>query len=100
MHVTLEVVADARHDQWVTVASDDHRKPTHARPAASIFWKECGLWMHLLQVLDDRERLKERRTVVDDERRNDALRIDRLVRVIMLLALQEIDRQLLDLQAF
>src|SRR6267154_6840273 len=52
------------------------------------------------EVFEDRHRLEQRRTAVDDERGHHALRVDRLVFLGVLLSLQQIDRDLFDLYAF
>ena len=72
MHFALEIVADARHDERVSVARDDQRQPANAaRPRGSL-GSNGGFGADLFQVLDDGERLKQRRAVVDDQCRNHA----------------------------
>ena len=83
------------------VGRRDQREPAHARAPARVLRQERRLRLRLVQVLDDGERLEERRAaLVDDERGHDALRIDREVVLAHLLALEEVDGDLLGLEAF
>src|ERR1700682_938477 len=100
MHLALEIIADTRHDERVSVARDDQRQPANPGAAARVLGQQRRLRADLFQVLDDGERLKERRAVVDDQRRNHALRIDGLVVVAVLYALQQINVLLLGFEAF
>src|SRR6202158_5846608 len=87
MHFSLEIGEDTWHDEWMGVACDNHREPANAGAAARVLGQQRRCREGLFQVLDDGERLKERRAAVDDERRDYALRIDGLVVVAMLHAL-------------
>src|SRR5258705_9372618 len=97
MHFAPEVAADARNDQRMPVAHDDLREPANSGPAAGILRQQRRPGMGFLEVFEDRHRLEQRRTAVDDERGHHALRVDRLVFLGVLLSLQQIDRDLLDL---
>src|SRR5438105_10490093 len=97
MHFSFEIAADTRHDERMGVARDNHREPANAGAAAWVLGQQRRCRGGLFQVLDDGERLKERRAAVDHERWNHALRIDRLVVVAMLHALQQVDVLLLRL---
>src|SRR3977135_4408778 len=99
VHFALEVAANPRNDQRMPVTHGDLRKPPHARPAPGIRRQQRRLGMRLLQILEDRHRLKQRRPAVDHERGHYALRVDRLVILGVLLSLQQIDRDLLDLDS-
>ena len=52
------------------------RDRAHARAAAASAGQQRRRRMRLVEVLDDRERLREHRAVVGHERRHEALRID------------------------
>src|SRR5712691_7550961 len=99
-HFPLEVASDARNHQRMPVAHDDLREPANARPAARVRRQERRLRVRLLQVLEDRHRLEKRRTPVDNQRGDHALRVDGLVFFAVLLSLQQIDRDLLGIEAF
>ena len=99
-HLALEVAANPRNDQRMPVAHDDLREAANARPAAGILRQQRRPGMRFLQIFQDRHRLKQRRTAVDRERGHHALRVDRLVVLGVLLPLQQIDRDLFDLDSF
>src|SRR6202171_6389088 len=105
MHLALEIVADARNDERVSVARDDQREPSNAGAAARVLGQQRRLRADLFQVLDDGERLKERRAVVHDQCPNQpfgvgGLGVVALVVVAMLYALQQINVLLLGFEAF
>src|ERR1700687_2967334 len=75
MHFALEIVADTRHDERVSVARDDQRQPANPGAAARVLGQPRRLRADLFQVLDDGDRLKQRRAVVDDQWRGHALRV-------------------------
>ena len=58
MHLALEIIADARHDEGVAIARDDQREPANAGAAARILGQQWRFRASLFQVLDDGERLK------------------------------------------
>src|SRR5687768_7831675 len=96
----LEVGTHARHDQRMPIRRGDEREAAHARPAARILRQERGLRMRLLDVLEDGERLDERRTaIVEHQRRHHALRVHREIVVAVLPALEQVDGDFLGLQA-
>jgi hypothetical protein len=75
-------------------------EPANPRPAAGILGQQRGLRLSFLQVFEDRHRLEQRRSAVDDQRGHHALRVDRLVFLGVLLSLQQIDRYLLGFYPF
>src|SRR6185503_17924495 len=100
VHLLFEVAADPRRDQRVPVGGGDEREPAHPGPAARIFRQERRRGPRLLEVLEDRERLEKRRAaLVEHERRHHRLRVHRQLLVGVLLALEEVDRDLLGTQA-
>src|SRR5207248_3735332 len=66
MHVAFQKIADAWHDERMRVAGDDERESAHSRAATRVAWQQWRLRMRLLQILEDGERLEERRSVVHD----------------------------------
>src|SRR5207245_2725266 len=81
-------------------AHDERRQSANAGPAAEVLRQQGRPRMRFLQILEDRYRFEQRRPSVDHERGHYALRVDRLVFLGMLLSLQQINRDLLDLDPF
>src|SRR4051812_32944042 len=97
IELALQELADARHDERMRVAGDDLREAAHARPAARIGRQERRLREALLEVFENGKRLEQRWTVVVDERRQHALRVDGAVFGRVLHAGLEVDHELLTL---
>ena len=82
------------------IRSRDQRESAHACPAARVLRQETRLRMRLVDVLEDRERLEQRRPAfVEDQRRHHPLRVHGEIVVGVLLAFQQIDGDLFRLQA-
>src|SRR5690606_17666931 len=85
--------------QRVDVAADDRRHATYLGARLGIDWQQRRLWMNLFQVLDDRRRLHQQCAAVGTQGRHAALGIERQVARRVLLALQQVHRQGLVIQA-
>ena len=79
LELFLEIARGARVLQWLNVAGDDVRQHPHARAIDRVARNQTMVGKHLVEVLDDRERLREPLAVVH-QCRHAALRIHRLVR--------------------
>src|SRR5712692_2907513 len=100
LELLLQVVPHPGNDQWMAIGGCDQGEAAHARAAARILWQQRRLGMRLLEILEDRERLEQRRPrLVEDQRRHYALRIDREIVVAVLLAFEQVDRYFLGLQS-
>ena len=66
VQLALEIVADARHDERVAVAGHDQSEPANPSAAARIAGQERWLRVFLFQVLENRQRLEQRRSVLID----------------------------------
>ena len=90
-HLALEIASNARNDEWMPFAGRDQREAPHSCAAPCVAGQQRGLWMRFLQVFEDRYRLEQRWTVIDGQCGHDALRIDRAILGIVLLAMQQVD---------
>src|SRR5256885_5364517 len=96
LQLFLHVGTNARHHERMTIGGGDQGKATYARAAAWVLRQERRPRMRLVQVFEDRERLEKRwPAFVQEERRHDRLRIHRDVCLVVLPALEEVDRHLL-----
>src|SRR6185369_11606026 len=86
-HHLAQMGERARVVERVNLARDNQREHPHARAAERVLGKERRLRMRLVEVLDDRERLRQYLPVIEHQRRHQRLRIDRGVRGLALLAL-------------
>src|SRR5215831_1200964 len=62
-----EKFTDTRHDQGVSVASDDLRQRTHASASLRLLRQQRRIWMRLVEIFEDGKRFKEHVAVVFDE---------------------------------
>src|SRR5688572_14036141 len=100
LELFLQVIPYPGNDQGMPVRGGDQGKAAHARTAARVLREKRRLRMSLLQVLQDGERLKERRSAfVQDERRHDALRVHCQIVFAVLPAFEEVDGYLLGVQS-
>src|SRR5688572_11268505 len=94
-HLFFQIIPHTRNDQWMAIRRSDQREAAHARAPTRVLGQQGRLRARLLQILKDRQRLEKRRAAfVGHQRRNHALRVDREILVRVLLALEEIDRDL------
>src|SRR5712664_1765691 len=97
----LEIGSDSWSNQWMPIRSRDEREAAHAGAASRVPGQQRRLRPDLLEVFENGERLEQRRpALVEDQGRHHALRVHRLVLVGVLPALEEVDRDLLGVQAF
>src|SRR5579871_353370 len=94
-----QVVTDARRDERMPICNGDQRQ----RPCIGTLFVLLGYqsWarMRFVEIFDDRERLIDRVSVVN-EGRNDTLGVDRGVTWLKLFAGEDVDRNFLESQAF
>src|SRR6266850_2166172 len=96
LHFLFKEIAHPGHDQRMPICRGDEREAAHAGAASRLPGQQRRLRLGLLEVFEDGERLEQRRPAfVEDEGRHHALRVHGLVLVGMLLALEEVDRDLL-----
>src|SRR4051794_34483898 len=63
----------------MNVAGHDLRNGAYLRPLDRITRKQGRAWMHLVEILDDCERLDQDLSTVERKRRDPLLRIDRAI---------------------
>src|SRR5713226_9613348 len=98
LELLLQVAPYPGNDQGMAICGCDQGEAAHARAAAWILGQQRRLGMRLLEVLQDGERLEQRRPwLVEDQRRHHPLRIDREIVVAVLLAVEQVDRYFLGL---
>ncbi len=97
LELALQIAQHAQVVERMDLARDVERERAHAGAAERIGRQQRRLGEGLVEVLDDRERLRQRRLavlrIVDDERRHELRRRDRAKRRRELLVLDQVDRR-------
>src|SRR5258706_2913946 len=101
LQLFLHIVSYPGNDERMSIRRSDEGQSAHARPAARVLRQERRLRLGLIQVFHDRNRLEQRRpAAVEHQRWDQRLGVHPEIVLLVLHALQQIDGDFLDLDAF